>query len=415
MAETRLHRGSELLPIVTHRTPLTPETDGMIAASARDLALRFASVWRDEPVSTVTAVELITLNRLGGEPGYSGSQFFVAALHGTNGSGGKLVSLPLLLKLVENDEAIAEKLKDELHRYESVRHSLPSRAHARPLSTYPAADTASKTRLLWSYFVDERTASGLPPAPPKELRHVLEQHRWNAAADSLRAAYRILATAHQGRKAKICYYKHYSPYLRLRKGWLPRLRRVVGDKPTIVAMGTKVSNPLVMLDYIARRPSLTNGLAHVSAVHGDLHPKNILVDDVFNACLIDFGWANGRFHTIVDFAFMEASIKFFRLPWHASRADIIAFERGLADSYGATAGLRDRRLQGAHLLISTIRKMAVPYLDQTQPDWFVRQYLLPVFFVTVGLFPYAASVVNLEHLLLSSGLLAARIEAILGR
>jgi hypothetical protein len=402
--------GPSTLPLVAHRAPLDPATDRLIAVSARKLALEQASIWRGERVASVTRVDLISLNRLGGEAGYSGSQFFVAAIYGKGSGGRQLVSQPLLLKLVEGNIETAEKLRVELERYNSIRHTLPARAHARPIGTHPAASIETPTRLLWSDFVDEQTVSGLPFAAPTELRHILERFHWQAAEDNLRAAYRILTPAHDsGATETICYYKHYSPYLRLRKGWLPQLRRTVDHRDTLMAFGIAIRNPLSLLAQMKAHPKLTTGPAHLSAVHGDLHPKNILVGDIFKACLIDFGWANDNFHTIIDFVFMEASIKFFRLPWHARRSELVAFERALVDTSGETVELHDQDLKGALALIRMVRSLAAKYFDESQENWFVRQYLIPLFFVTTGLFPYAASVVNLEHLLLSTGLLAAKI------
>jgi hypothetical protein len=398
------------LPIVVHKARLAAATDRQIATSANRLAMHNPSIWREERISRLKRIDLISMEHLGGVAGYSGSQLFVAALRATNTRGRNIESQPLLLKLVENNAATAEKLRAELHRYDTIRHQLPGRAHSRPIGTSPRAGMHSATRMVWSEFVDEKTISGLPFGPPTELRHVLEQNRWRVATDSIRAAYQILSQAHIGSISTICYYRHYTPYLRLAKGWLPRLRQAVGNENSINVLGATVSNPLVLLDIIHRRPALTTGTAHLSAVHGDLHPKNILVGEVFKACLIDFGWANPTFHTIVDFVFMEASLKFFRLPWHIPRCDLVPFERSLADDLQPTFASRCGPLRSAFDLIRSIRKFASPYIDTSANHWFVRQYLIPLFFVTVGLFPYAATIVNLEYLLMSSGMLATRIQ-----
>lgn len=356
-------------------------------------------------------VDLVGLNRLGGQAGYSGSQLFVAALRGVDRRGRSIESQPLLLKLVESNAATAEKLRDELHRYDAIRHQLPTRAHARPIGTAPGPNKVSDTRVVWSDFVDEDTISGLPFGPPTELRHVLEQNRWRVATESVRAAYQILSQAHQGPTRTLCYYNHYAPYLRLNKGWLPRLRASVGDQSSIKILGTTVLNPIVLLDRIRQQPSITTGPAHLSAVHGDFHPKNILVGKVFKACLIDFGWARPSFHTVVDFVFMEASLKFFRLPWHIPRETLIPFERALVNKSSSSHASSNPSLKSASDLICCIRKLAQSYVVTPGDEGFIRQYLLPLFFVTMGLFPYASTIANLEYLLFSSGTIAARINA----
>ena len=402
------------LPLVEHQQPLDSKTDSVIARSAHRLGTKHSAIWREEKISQIQRVKLVTLNHLGGQPGYSGSRLFAAALRGTKTRGGSIESQPLLLKLVENNPATAEKRRNELTRYDAIRHQLPSRAHARPFYTTPKQGKSAATRLVWSEFIDETTIAGLPKGPPTELRHVLEQNRWNDATVSLRAAYQILDQAHRGSYASVCYFDHYAAYLRMNKGWINHLRSSLGNLESIKALGTTVPNPLGLIDAIQKRPSLTTSSAHLSAVHGDLHPKNILVGKIFKACLIDFGWSQASFHTIVDFVFMEASLKFFRLPWHVPRLDLIRFERSLSSEYLPDIPMHDLSLRNAFQLIRTIREAAMIYIKSSEKNWYERQYLLPLFFVTAGLFSYPTTISNWEHLLLSSGLLAGRLKRTLG-
>lgn len=366
-------------------------------------------------MSRIQRVKLITLNHLGGQPGYSGSQLFVAALRGQNTRGRTIDSQPLLLKLVENNSVTAAKLRDELNRYDAIRHQLPPRAHAQPIHTSPSKGTTSATRLVWSDFIDETTTGGLPFGPPTELRHLLEQNRWDDAADSLRAAYQILAQAHAGTYAPICYYKHYKPYLRTNNGWIERVRATIGNGESVRALGTTVANPLGLIDAIRKRPSITTNVAHLSAVHGDFHPKNVLVGEISKACLIDFGWSHPSFHTIVDFVFMEASLKFFRLPWHLPRTDLIRFEQSLTTEFLPDSPPRHSPLRKPFHLICAVRKAAMRFIDSSDENWFERQYLLPLYFVTSGLFSYPTTISNMEYLLLSSGLAAGRLQRVIGR
>src|ERR1041384_6664920 len=93
------------LPVVEHQQPLDSKTDRLIAMSAQRLGAMHSTIWREEKISQIQRVKLVTLNHLGGQPGYSGSQLFVAALRGTDTRGRSIDSQPLLLKLVENNPA----------------------------------------------------------------------------------------------------------------------------------------------------------------------------------------------------------------------------------------------------------------------------------------------------------------------
>jgi hypothetical protein len=107
---------------------------------------------------------------------------------------------------------------------------------------------------------------------------------------------------------------------------------------------------------------------------------------------------------------MEASLKFFRLPWHIPRLELIQFERSLSREYLPDSPTHDSSLRNAFQLIRTIREEAMSFIKSSEKNWYERQYLLPLFFVTAGLFSYPTTISNWEHLLLSSGLLAGRLK-----
>jgi hypothetical protein len=402
------------LPQVTYSHPITSQTEHLIATSALEIAFSTPSIWADEDIYSVKRINLVELDRIGGQPGHGSSQVFVASMVGLLKTGAKLHTLPLLLKVVENHPNEALKLSEELERYDRIKSHLPSKGHAKPIAIFPSLSSSSTTKVLWSEFINETSSSGLPNAAPQELRHILNDHAWSAACSILNTAYEILQAAHKGKMNTICYFTHYAPYLRLEKGWRSWLQIATGSNDQIEVFGRTVRNPLFLINKLEEEPKVTEGVAHLSCVHGDLHPRNILVQDGQKACLIDFEWADDKYHTIVDFVLMETILKFVYIPWFVSRADIVKFENQLAQDFFGVADFSDSILIACFKTISLLRHRAYNYLDLSDNDWFTMQYLLPLFFITMGLFEFASSVNSIEHLLLSAGVLAEKIESNMG-
>ncbi|ACF45691.1 hypothetical protein Paes_0639 [Prosthecochloris aestuarii DSM 271] len=51
----------------------------------------------------------------------------------------------------------------------------------------------------------------------------------------------------------------------------------------------------------------------MGAIHGDLHPRNIVISHDDIPKIIDFGWTQPEAHFAKDFALMEANIRFVSL------------------------------------------------------------------------------------------------------
>jgi hypothetical protein len=336
------------LPHLRYKPSLHPETEPLLAESALELSMSFPRIWRLKPAICVESIDLVSLDRIGGEYGYGGSRVFVAALIGRNTDGDSVVSVPLLVKVVEGNSHYADKLLAEKERYASIGNLLIHRYHAVPLKVYPTRKDSTSTRILWSEFLDENIVGGLPTRSPYELRYHLEKGAWKDAADCLSAAYKILQPAHDNNVCRhISFFSHYSQYLRLEKGWRRELASSLGHKRSIRVLGSIVRNPLGVFEIMEEYPTKCCGQAVLSAVHGDLHPRNIISGDIQRAALIDFGWAQGSFHTIIDFVLMELSVKFFYLPWFINRQELASTEKDLLDDLIPSRNARDEWLAGA--------------------------------------------------------------------
>jgi hypothetical protein len=123
----------------------------------------------------------------------------------------------------------------------------------------------------------------------------------------------------------------------------------------------------------------------ISYVHGDLHPRNVLVDDTGKAWLIDFAKVKQR-HNLFDFIKLEAYIRLFSLA--AERKDFgleeyMQFEKALCRN---TAAPNNTSLSKAYAIIQAIRKTATAYMRI--PSNFNKEYLTPLFLYCLALMKY---------------------------
>jgi len=399
------------LPVVRFKRSLLSDTETLISESVVELANTYPRIWRGNSPHLISAIDMVSLDRIGGEYGFGGSRVFVAAINGEDENGKLVVSVPLLAKIVEGNQHYASKLLEEQARYANIKGLLGEKFHAVPLLIYPSRKESISSRILWSEFLDETIVHGLPSKAPNELRHYLENSSWQEASGCLLATYKILEPAHRaGNFSPITYFSHYKSYLRLDKDWSERLNGAIGNQEYIQVLGSTVRNPMILIGKLQKNPEKTNGMARLSAVHGDLHPRNIIVGQIYRAMLIDFGWSQPTFHTIVDYALMEISLKFFYLPWHVNRKELVDFERQVLNNYLIKLNPSDPCLRGMFSILEIVRQQASNYIEKSDDNWFVVQYLLPLFFATMGTFAFASKVNNLGYLLLSAGLLAERIE-----
>lgn len=144
--------------------------------------------------------------------------------------------------------------------------------------------------------------------------------------------------------------------------------RVSAVDPTLLTAQTlhwaglpcALPNPLMLAIQDGAFRSFGEVATRTSLCHGDLHSRNILVDNEQHFWLIDFARSSVS-HSLRDFAELETDIKFHALPTQ-SLADFCAFESALAAPTDweeePTAILLPTRLQQAFDLITALRRTA---------------------------------------------------------
>lgn len=119
-----------------------------------------------------------------------------------------------------------------------------------------------------------------------------------------------------------------------------------------------------------------------SLVHGDLHLRNIMVDESGHGWLIDFALVKER-HNLYDFIKLEVYIRQMVLSqpqYEFSFADYLQFEAALLDNNEAEPD--DPMLQKAYQVIQKVRELATLYVRDFEAEY------LP------GLFLYSLAVVK---------------------
>jgi hypothetical protein len=137
-------------------------------------------------------------------------------------------------------------------------------------------------------------------------------------------------------------------------------------------------NPLHLYPKILSR-TLTG---QKSLVHGDLHLRNILVDESGYGWLIDFALVKER-HNLYDFIKLETYIRQTVLSQAAFLfADYLQFEAALLDEEEAVP--EDSMLQKAYQVIRRIRALAARYAKRD----FVAEYLPGLFLYNLAVVKY---------------------------
>ena len=174
------------------------------------------------------------------------------------------------------------------------------------------------------------------------------------------------------------------------------------NEKLISLCGHSIINPLFFLD---KHEGFKQKICFIEKhLHGDLHPRNVIIDTYYRPHLIDFEWAHVG-HALKDYVLLEASIKFFYMP--KTLNSILEFERKLINfqKYKDIQLIPD--LEGdiifreAYCFIEEIRKKARKFC--LWDDW-QKEYLSSLFLVTYGLLKYEEC--NFPYALYSLGKIA---------
>jgi hypothetical protein len=227
--------------------------------------------------------------------------------------------------------------------------------------------------------------------------------------DVLRGVYELMHGIHRhGRveceRRRLKYSTAYDKYLRkLHTTKRAMVESIFGTDETTRLLGKTWPNPLRVVDNLVSMAF--EGAA--GPIHGDLHPKNVVLDRSGRPRIIDFGWALPRGHVVVDYVLMEVNLRAVTLSAQISHNDAIALAEMLEDGDPVPDAAKIV-VARANLIRDILWTSA--RVSGISKDW-MREYLVPQFLVAFGLLKFLDSAHN-QHALLATVLaLGSRIAA----
>ncbi|MEZ6032014.1 MAG: phosphotransferase [Planctomycetaceae bacterium] len=372
---------------------------------------RSTNAYRDFPREQIT-LSLVPLSRIGQMEGKSGSLVLIGRFRDRQNR-----DIPPSHPVVVKTAPISTgKLKEEYGNALTIR---PFAYQHKDVFSIPfRKDERGGFDVLWALFSasaslwQEPSLEGTSPDHLKvnDLRNPIHENNVEIASHVLRATYATMQNLHVpfGRRTKRNrrVSGEYEWYLReYGAKWGAEWEPVFGTAtaPCTQFAGKDWANPLWLVEEL-------KGVSidfTIGAVHGDLHPGNIIVTSDHQPRIIDFGWAHDDAHIAKDFVLMECNLRFlFLRPQLASEevdrmVDWIQWGAETPDRLSSYC--KDRCS-----LILALRDLAQEALGE-QTDW-NREYLLPLFLVAFGLLRFAPQLGNQQAAILTVLALATHIR-----
>jgi hypothetical protein len=379
----------------------------------------------DELLLEEIDIVVLPLDRIGAPAGASGARVFVAYYsHRESSSASRsLASPPLVVKMGPREKLVAEIEFRE--SWPTLGQDIRSR-FAMPIKL---DDTNPGIAVLIApfrsrYAPDEdglRNGVGLADLwgllhKPEELKAAVE---WKSIENCIAQALSAVDAPHRNNKGTYSrntttYHKAYDWYLRntyappgvhSERGHIPEL--IFGKEDTVAAFGRRWPNPVTLINDIMD-PKIVHETT-VGAVHGDLHPKNIVLGHSDVVQIIDFGWSCSGAPVVVDYLLLDVNLRGTTLPSQLGEPDALAIGNFLDENQDATS-LHPLLMPRARLIKEQIWK---PLREKRIVlDW-DREYLIPFFLVAYGLLVYLDNARNQPAMIATVLCAADRIRKVL--
>lgn len=340
---------------------------------------------------------LIPLSRIGQMEGKSGSLVLIG--HFSFEEKGTHCSHPLVVKTL--DRKNPNKLFDEHKNALSIKPFVYDSKDNFAIPIFFDEEQAGY-RILWSIcsatgsvpLVSPDPGTASPAFEVDDLRKPLQDGDNKRAGQALEDAFDLLAKCHRrfatASSDEVQVGLEYEWYLRgLGKEWGDAWSEVWGKshEKFVPDVDSQKVNPLWVVEQLkAMIIPLYRG-----AIHGDLHPGNIILKHQGAPTIIDFGWAQERAHIAKDFVLLECNLRFMTLRTETREGEIEAFSNWIGCDANPPADLSEY-IQGRVDLIKGLRQKAVAIFPEGT-DW-NREYVVPLFLVAVGLLRFARQISN---------------------
>lgn len=358
------------------------------------------SEFKDHKPGEIT-LTLWPLSRIGQMEGKSGSLVLIAYF--STASLNERHSRPLVVKTL--DRAKSQKLGEEHENALSIKPFAYDRKDDFAIPIFFEADRCG-FQILWSICsvsapVTKETVTGeaVPKIAIDDLRTPLKRGSDERVAKVVTSTFQLLRNFHT--RAGLAFSEvaeiksEYEPYLRniwtsSGSSWGKNWEGVWGARSDrqVPATGSPAKiNPLWVLDRVLNMKfELFRG-----AIHGDLHPGNVILRDDEMPAIIDFGWARDRAHIAKDFVLLECNLRFLTLRAELRSEEVQNFSGWIGWKKPIPDGL-NKYLKGRATLINKIREKASEVFP-SGTDW-DREYVIPLFIVAMGLLRFAPQLGN---------------------
>lgn len=340
-------------------------------------------------------LRLVPLDRIGSAQGASGSRVLIAYFFEASPNEPR-PSPPLVVKIApqpanESDEQ--NKLQQEAENAKATKKftNTPER-FAYPIHLDKVEASGTWYRLLWAPFTSvwETANPAQLSIQANELLNLLREppvsREVNLITRVLSETFDLLKPVH-ARNGSVFrqerqILEEYDWYLRSITGDAGAVwKQNWGDPGNRLTLyeGKEFANPFWILETLksARQIAMCCG-----AAHGDLHPRNIVLDKDKRPCIIDFGWAGDNRHIAKDFVLMECNLRFMvlrpavALEGAQRLAQWIRFEE-------AWTACDDLYCDTQATFIGCVRSAAKSHMPRCS-DWDL-EYVLPTFLTALGL------------------------------
>ncbi|WP_035538354.1 phosphotransferase family protein [Hyphomonas oceanitis] len=389
------------------------------AASERQVDAGGPIAWED------VAVCVLPLDRIGAPKGASGARVFVVYMSDTrsNLDDERLpISRPLVIKLGPHDDLSTEmevkKSWPELDDNFEARFAKPFRLVqcdegtsvliAPFRSNYQSLPNGTETEVkltdLWGnlhHACEQLSASGSE-----------QDTHWDKCGSLVHNCIETMHEVHKNhfsspKRQTVEVGSAFKRYLRKvcdEDGRRHIARRVFGNDARVSAFGRDWSNPIMVADRLIAEGKKTT-LA-VGPVHGDLHPKNIVLGRQGAVNIIDFGWASKSAPVALDYALLDINLRSITLPSQMSQSDISAFGTFIHPTQNV-ASLPEIIRPRASIIA---RELWGSYQTNAKVEDWDAEYMTPLFLIALGLLAHLDDARNQPALLATIFALADHLD-----
>ncbi|RYZ40968.1 MAG: hypothetical protein EOO71_13940 [Myxococcaceae bacterium] len=365
-------------------------------------------------------IVVLPLDRIGAPPGASGASVYVAYFaHAVDGEARRSASQPLVVKIGALDKLRAEK--DGAGKWPGLTSQARSK-FAFPLELDGTDPKRAVLVALFQSMSEVEVDGGRNKVEVRDLWRLLEDKdepnpanttNWGKIGRLIAEALDSVEPPHRAGRAHLkaeatTYADQYDWYLREttrdKAKHLPQL--LFGKEARTCVFGRDWPNPTeVVRRIISHRMSF---LGIIGAVHGDLHPKNIVLTGHDGVQIIDFGWATNLRHVVVDYVLLDLNLRGTTLPSQIDESAILSLASFLEPHDDLDALPTPVRAR-AEVIRDVIWKKAKERAIKT--DW-ATEYLIPLLLVGYGLLVHLDRARNQPALIATVLHLSKRLEMI---